>query len=322
MKPFDIANLVMGGIGSIGGIGVGIANAVNQQNAHKDQVALSEKNLNFQKEQYSYQKNLQKQVFAREDNSMVRRVNDLKNAGLSPVLATGSGAGAGGVVSTTAPQQNMDHVTSAEKKANAMSNALQSAMIGNQLLQQKADISKTQAQTELTKLQQTKLLKDTDTVDISNAYQREANPLALQQIKSQINIQGLDTTLKGLDIQMKKLGIKASEIANIRSDIQKKIDLSNLPYEKQEKMYDAMAKSLAYKTAQKNYEFMQSTGLPAGFSLGAFSKDIIGGVQYLKTQANKPGPFQNAVDVLKLSYKNSMFKKLSDDYYKKNKEKK
>lgn len=70
-----------------------------------DSILANYKNFNLQKENLAYQKDLQNKIFAREDNAVQRRVNDLIKAGLSPTLAAGSSAGAGSVVSTSAPQR-------------------------------------------------------------------------------------------------------------------------------------------------------------------------------------------------------------------------
>lgn len=87
-------------IGGIGGIGIGIANSVANAEINK-------KNYELQKDWQNYQKQLQREIFQREDNAIRRRASDIAAAGGNPAMAweTGNGAGAGSIVDTSAPQQ-------------------------------------------------------------------------------------------------------------------------------------------------------------------------------------------------------------------------
>lgn len=74
----------------------------------KQNKKVNDLNYQLQKDNLAYQKGLQQIMFGREDNAVQRRVSDLRKAGLSPVLAAGSAASAGPVISTSAPQRVSD----------------------------------------------------------------------------------------------------------------------------------------------------------------------------------------------------------------------
>lgn len=94
-------------------------------------------NYGNQRDTLAWQKDVQRDIFTREDTSIARRVADLKASGLSPVLAAGQGAGTGGTVSVNAPQLNLGD----------------NAMMAMNLMKQEADISATRAQEAYTELQ-------------------------------------------------------------------------------------------------------------------------------------------------------------------------
>ena len=96
---------IMEGVGSLISAGTGIYNAVKGNQ-------ISTQNYELQKDMFNYQKDLQKQIFEREDTAVQRKATDLQNAGFSKWLAAGGqGSSAGAVVNTQAPhreQVNLD----------------------------------------------------------------------------------------------------------------------------------------------------------------------------------------------------------------------
>lgn len=139
-------------IDTIGQIGLGIANTVLGSN-------FGDKNYELQKDMSNYQKELNRTIFAREDNAVQRRAADIKAAGGNPALAYMNGvsaAGAGGSVSAPrAPQYDISGIqrglsqlssgfaSVGQLEANILANKQRRAEIERV----DADISKTKAET-------------------------------------------------------------------------------------------------------------------------------------------------------------------------------
>ena len=116
MIGFDVGSFV----GQLGGAAIGGAyqsrntdrvNTMNKEiaemtNASNERIA--QQNLAFQRENLEYQKALQQQLFEREDTSYQRTVEDMKNAGLSP-LSMQSTNGAGDAIATNALNNDMQY---------------------------------------------------------------------------------------------------------------------------------------------------------------------------------------------------------------------
>lgn len=134
----------LAGIGSIisglGGIGIGAANTYLSDKANKA-------NLEFQRETLNYQKQLQREIFQREDNAIQRRASDILAAGGNPALAyTGEGAGTGQSVDVITPQTSSPDLSLMQSSLSQFQNGL-AQFKQNQLTD--ASISKMQSDESL-----------------------------------------------------------------------------------------------------------------------------------------------------------------------------
>lgn len=117
---------------------------------------------------FDYQKALQNEVFAREDNAVQRRMKDLEAAGLNPNLAAGSAAGSGAVVGRSSTNQ---------LAGNPVGTALDMASHVQQLRQQRIE-------NEILNNQKRLSDKETKTAELQSVFDRAA-------LYNQLGIKGM-----------------------------------------------------------------------------------------------------------------------------------
>ncbi len=148
-------------------------------------------NYDAQMQNLNYQKDLQKQIFSREDNAVQRRAADLEKAGLSKTLAAGDGAGAGQVVNTKAPQTSV----------------IDDVLNGMSVSQMQANVKHTQAQTENLLMQNKQIDSNIEFQNVQRAYTMvkmsmeqgllDMLPIRKQQLQASIDL--TRTQIKQLD---------------------------------------------------------------------------------------------------------------------------
>lgn len=69
----------------------------------------NEQNLNYQNKLLGYQKDLQQQIFEREDTAFTRAYNDASQLGINPMAMIGVSSGSGSPVPMSAPQSSVDY---------------------------------------------------------------------------------------------------------------------------------------------------------------------------------------------------------------------
>ena len=151
----------------------------------------------------AYQKELQREIFRREDTAIQRRVADLKAAGLSPTLAAGSAANAGAAINVSAPELNTNQFASALN--DAVKNAISDYKASEEAKLMSTQRAKNTAEVEYTKAQTLNALKQ------GNIFDEQLNKLFLENASSALNLSMLENKTQlynrfGIDADKKLSG--------------------------------------------------------------------------------------------------------------------
>lgn len=219
--PVIDSGTAIGLIGSAATTAAGLIDAATSSDIAKANQAAealaNAQNLDMQKANLQWQKDLQAQLFMREDNAVQRRVADLKAAGLSPVLAAGSAANAGPVVQTQAPQARAALLDWQPKFGQMTGEALGSLVAGLNMAQTRAQIDKTAADTRLTNAQASQVEAITPSViaksQVDAAVAQATQADVINQVHSEATIKEWENEIQGFRSQSAAAAAVMDQIA-------------------------------------------------------------------------------------------------------------
>lgn len=216
------------GISSVADLGLGIGNTILGYKNYEENKRINELNYGMAKDVMQWQKDSQARTWSREDSAIARRVADLKAAGLSPVLAAGSGASTSSPIHLNAPQMAPTDISGVQRGMMSMGNIAQTL----------ASLAATNAQVKKTE-QETILMR----YSVFNA-ERE------KQI----------TVLKDLLQAEQSGGLSGRDGEALRRKMLELAELGSAKAESQKKGADAGA-------AQRNLNMAQERGVTVGSSV-------------------------------------------------------
>lgn len=134
------------------GIFSSILDAVSQWKNRKSNEKIAQQNLKAQQDNLEWQKEVQKKTWEREDTAIQRQAKDYEAAGFNKLMAVGgSGAGAGAIVPTEAPQQAQQDAVRINDFGDSIGNLGQTIM---NAISMKHNIAQTDANTKLLEAQE------------------------------------------------------------------------------------------------------------------------------------------------------------------------
>lgn len=180
-------------------------------------------NIGFQRQTNIENADMMYKAWNREDNAVVRRVQDLQNAGLSPVLAAGQGASSSSPIKMDAPR-------SENYAGMAVGNAVQAALGFSQLAKTNADIHNVNANTSKTETDELAVNQSMDQELIMNNFKSKA--ISAQTFQSQ-----MEALRKKYELERDKkfgLGEKSTPLSRQVQDAGSAVDaVPQTPGEKQ-----------------------------------------------------------------------------------------
>lgn len=227
-----------------------------------------------QSKDLKYRKELQQQIFDREDNAQVRSVQDMRNAGLSPTLAAGAGANAGAAVSTNPVQIETEK--------------LNLVKLTQDIMQQKKDMSRTDAETANLNLQheQGKYSLDVQKkidpeklrkVQLQNTFDTQMNPQRLNAMAKELTGKDLSNVNKDLDNQLKAKHINQAQLNIVAAKLSNTLRELNISKAKQDILIKQATLKLQNQThtiKQYDYDWYKSLNYPTNIGFDQFTRPM------------------------------------------------
>lgn len=218
------------GIGTAlsGIVNAGVSGHTSQKN-YELQKEYAEKNYQFQREQFEYQKELNEIQRQREDTAVQRQMADYKAAGINPLTAAETGgASTSGGSSTSfsgvdAPQKEQVDYSKIIPDIEGIASTVQS------LIQQKQDINNTKAQEDLTKQEILNKQEEVLNLQSDTASKKAMEAKIRQEMKSIIQKRNIEISdwykserrgLRSWDREGSILGVDMGTIGTLMSNIE------------------------------------------------------------------------------------------------------
>lgn len=280
--------LLAGPAGAMTGAGLGL-----QYNTAQTQYAQASANFDLQRENYEWLKWAQQHTWEREDSAVQRRVADLRAAGLSPTLAAGSAATTGNPVRLEAPQRDLKGLSGLQILSQNMPELFFRVKSMEQaLMQQRADISRTDAQTSLINAQRNNLSTMTplraEAQELSNKFSASTMQSRVDYLAAHASAEQLRDDLIHTDIELKKIvGDKYKrEIQTMIDRVlleRKRVDIMDQHFRAQFGGLDDQKKRSALELELKNQalEYLKTRVARGGIGVLGDSVDVLKSVMEL-----------------------------------------